>query len=86
MPSLNVTLTTELLQIVQSKIDSGLYANSSEVIRDAIRQMDTTVDLLDELKLTRLKAALAEGIRQAEAGETTSLTLDELLISLNQRK
>ena len=86
MPSLNVTLTTELFQIVQSKIDSGLYANSNEVIRDAIRQMDKTVDLLDELKLTRLKAALAEGIRQAEAGETISLTLDELLTSLNHRK
>jgi len=45
MPSMNVSLATELLQLVQSKVESGLYNNASEIIREAIRQMDSNTQL-----------------------------------------
>ena len=37
---MNVSITEELHKIVQAKVDSGLYSNASEVIRDAIRKLE----------------------------------------------
>ncbi len=37
---MNVSITKELHDIVQSKVNSGLYSNASEVIRDAIRKLE----------------------------------------------
>ena len=37
---MNVSITEELHKIVQEKVNSGLYSNASEVIRDAIRKME----------------------------------------------
>jgi antitoxin ParD1/3/4 len=84
MPSMNVSLTTELMQLVQSKVKSGLYNNASEVIREAIRQMDSNAELLAQLKLARLKEALAEGVKQAKRGDVAPLSLNELLGDLDR--
>jgi len=81
---MNVSLTPELIQLVQSKVASGLYNNASEVIREAIRQLDTNASLLYELKLAHLKTALAAGVEQAENGETESFTLQDIIDELNQ--
>lgn len=79
MTTMNISLTPELVHIVQSKVESGLYNNASEVIRDAIRQLDTNAELLYELKLSHLKKALEPGIAQAKAGEYAIYSLQSLL-------
>lgn len=68
MPTMNVSLTPELLQLVQSKVASGMYNNASEFIREAIRKVDGNEQLLYELKLARLIEALLSGIVDAENG------------------
>ena len=37
---MNLSLTPELEQVIQRKIDSRMYSNASEVVRDALRRMD----------------------------------------------
>ena len=37
---MHISLTPELKDFVKQKVDSGLYGNASEVIRDALRQMN----------------------------------------------
>jgi len=37
---MNLSITPELQKLIQRKVDSGLYANASEVVRDALRRMD----------------------------------------------
>ena len=37
MSAMNVSLTPELEKWVQSKVETGLYGSSSEVVRDALR-------------------------------------------------
>lgn len=37
---MNVSVTPELYELVQRKVQSGLYGNASEVVRDALRRMD----------------------------------------------
>jgi len=36
---MNVSLTAELEQYIRRKVDSGLYSNASEVVREALRLM-----------------------------------------------
>jgi len=85
MPLLNVSLTPELLQLIQTKVESGLYDSASDVVRDAIRQMESNADLLAQLKFARLKDALADGVRQAERADAESYSLKELLADLDNR-
>ena len=35
---MNVSLTSELEAVIEKKIESGLYNNASEVVRDALRR------------------------------------------------
>ena len=65
---MNVSLTEELQELVQKKVESGRYSSASEVIRAGLRLLEQE----DELRATRLEAVRAqvrEGIGQAERGE-----------------
>jgi len=64
---MHVSLTPELEEAVKRKVQSGLYNNASEVIREALRFMETHEDLVYQMKLERLRAKLAEGERDIEA-------------------
>ena len=83
MPSMNVSLTNELMRLVQSKVASGMYNNASEVVREALRNLDSNESLLYELKLARLREALEPGIQQAFAGEFSDYSLHSLIDELN---
>ena len=43
---MNISLTPELEAFVQSEVDSGQYASSSEVLRDGLRLLQRQRDLL----------------------------------------
>jgi len=64
----NVNLTPRLEEMVRQKVETGLYNNASEVVREALRLMEAR-DRLD-----RLKMAIAHGDRQFEQGETFAFT------------
>ena len=66
---MNVNLTPELERLIRDKVASGLYNNQSEVVREALRLLEEQ-DRLRELHVARLRAALAEGLEQADRGET----------------
>ena len=73
---LNVSLTPALEKMVQQKVDSGLYNNASEVVREALRMMHQTEDVR-RAKLKRLKLALAKGEADVAAGRVTVLGSDD---------
>lgn len=52
---MHVSLTPELEARIKSKVESGLYNNASEVVREALRFMDTHEDWIHEIKLTHLR-------------------------------
>ncbi len=79
MPSMNVSLTTELMQLVQRKVASGMYNNASEFVREAIRNIDINEKLLYELKLARLKETLQPAINDAEKGIFSDYSFDQLM-------
>jgi antitoxin ParD1/3/4 len=58
---MNVSLTGELEAVIKEKVKSGLYANASEVVRDALRW---TFCQTQSLNLEEDTPELAELIRQ----------------------
>ncbi len=84
MPSMNVSLTPELIKIIRAKVKKGLYNNASEVIREAIRQLDTNAELIYQLKLDRLKKALEPGLRDLKEGRFAEYSLEALQRDLDR--
>lgn len=66
---MHISLTPELESRVKAKVESGFYNNASEVIREALRFMETHEDWIHEIKLTRLREQLKVGVDQLDRGE-----------------
>ena len=65
---MHVSLTPELESRIRSKVESGLYNNASEVVREALRFMDTHEQWILEIKLAQLREQLQLGTSQLEKG------------------
>ena len=61
MPTRNVSLTKELDEFVASRVESGLYANASEVMRTALRVFERDEREYEE-KLATLRVAIDKGL------------------------
>ena len=65
---MNVHLTPELEQLVQTKVQSGRYNSASEVVREALRLMEQK-DEVRNIQLQELRKRMDKGLAQAERGE-----------------
>ena len=65
---MHVSLTPELESRVKAKVESGLYNNASEVIREALRFMDSHEDWIHDLKVAKLREQIQVGIDQMDQG------------------
>jgi len=79
---MHVSLTAELESRVKAKVESGLYNNASEVIREALRFMDTHEDWIHEVKMGRLREQLKVGTDQLDRGEGITIESKAALDSL----
>lgn len=70
---MHISLTPELESRIKAKVESGLYNNASEVIREALRFMDTHDDWIRELKIAKLREELQIGINQVNEGAGTTI-------------
>ena len=66
MPTRNVSLTPELDRFVATKVEAGLYANASEVMRTALRLLQRD-EREHEEKMAALRAAIDKGIASGVA-------------------
>ncbi len=76
---MHISLTPELEKIVKSKVQTGLYNNASEVVREALRFMETHEELLYQMKLEKLRAKLAVGAEQADRGEFVDQSVSDII-------
>ena len=79
---MNVSLTPELENLVNSKVNSGMYHSASEVIRAGLRLLQEQ-DELRALRLEELRREIAKGVEQADRGEL--LEGHEVLAGLYRR-
>lgn len=77
MATMNISLTTQLDRFVRDKVKSGLYNNSSEVVREGLRLLRQR-DETEQLKLEILRREVQRGIEAGDKGSYVTQTLDEL--------
>lgn len=68
----SITLPPEMLQLIQKKVRSGVYASTSEVVREAMRDWQNREEER-ERRLAALDAAIMRGVADADAGRTRSV-------------
>jgi antitoxin ParD1/3/4 len=72
--ALNINLTPQLEKLVRQKVESGRYNSASEVVREALRLMETQNEL-HALQLERLRRDIHEGM---ESGPPRPWSVDEM--------
>ncbi len=75
---MHISLTPELEKIIHEKVSSGLYNNASEVVREALRFMESHHELIYQMKLDLLRAKLLNAEHDLEEGRYTELTREEI--------
>ena len=85
---MHVSLTPELETRVKAKIESGLYNNASEVIREALRFMEMHEDWIREVKLAQLREQLQTAAHQIDQGHGIKINskadIDRLFTDIQQ--
>ena len=70
MATMNISLTPQLEKLVTDRVASGRYTSASEVIRDALRLLDTR-DRSQEQGWASFKADVDAGFRQIDEGKSS---------------
>jgi len=75
---LTITLPVEMAAMIRSEVETGDYASTSEVIREALRDWKIKKEI-QRCKLDALRRDIDEGLKDIEAGHTTDFDLDEII-------
>ena len=70
---MNVSLTPQLEAMIRAKVESGMYNNASEVVREALRIMER-----EERLQVAARTEIQVGLDQIERGETIEFTSDTM--------
>lgn len=81
---MHISLTPQLESKIKDKVNSGLYNNSSEVIREALRFMEENQDIVQQMKLNHLRQAVSTGAAQAEQGEFSPRSVQDIIAQSNR--
>jgi antitoxin ParD1/3/4 len=74
---MNVSLTKELEEMINQKVQSGLYNSASEVIREGLRLLNEQ-DQLRQIRIEELRREVQKGMDQMREGKYTSHTTENL--------
>jgi antitoxin ParD1/3/4 len=74
---MNVSLTPKLEAFIKSKVDSGSYNSSSEVVREALRLLEQR-DAEEQLKLETLRFEIQKGLDSLEEHGAKPLDIEAL--------
>jgi len=66
---MNISLTTELQDMVQEKVASGRYTSASEVVREALRLMEDRDHIL-ALQGQEIRGKIDAGMESLRAGRS----------------
>jgi len=66
--NISISLPPELIGLIKSKVDSGRYSSTSEVVREALRLLERN-DQQEAERLKELRRAWREGLDSGDAGE-----------------
>lgn len=82
---MHISLTETLEKWVREKVESGLYSNASEVIREALRER-IRAERTEGESLEALRAQIDVGLQQAERGELLDWTMGDIKARLRDER
>ena len=85
MPTRNVSLPEKLDRFITAKVESGEYANASEVMRAALRGMEKEEQEYEQ-KMAVLRAAIEEGLASGDAEPGVFERLDAYIDELPKKE
>ncbi|MEZ5690484.1 MAG: type II toxin-antitoxin system ParD family antitoxin [Rickettsiales bacterium] len=80
---MNVSLTPELEQFIESKVKSGFYGSASEVIREGLRLLDEQ-DTIKKKRIEMLNLEIDKGLSSLKSGNVISG--EEAIRQLKERR
>jgi antitoxin ParD1/3/4 len=85
--TVNISITPELDAFIQSRVATGRYQTTSEVVRDALRLLERQETEREEA-LRQVKAKLRRGAAQADRGELLDgdEVFEELRAMIDERR
>ena len=78
MEPLTVTITPEMAERIKDAVATGQYASASEVVRDALEEWELSRQRR-ERALDELRAEIAKGLADIEAGHLVDLDAEEII-------
>ena len=81
MPTMNVSLTEEMVKFVEGEVSSGEYVSASEVVRDALRVLRHERQAR-EAELRFLREEVQKGIDDEENGRFSDRSIQEIAESV----
>lgn len=81
---MHVSLTQALEKYVKDQVETGLYNNASEVVREALR-LKRQVEEYEAAKLEALRRDIDSGWQQAERGELVEFDRERFLSDIDRR-
>ena len=85
MPTMNVSLTTELAKFVEAEVQEGEYSSASEVVRDGLRLLLRDKAIRAE-KLAILRQAIEVGLEDVRAGRVYDISAAEVAKELDDEE
>lgn len=81
--AMNVSLTPELEDFIRRKLESGLYKNAAEVVREGLRLLAE-----EDAWKAEVRRKIAEGMAQLRAGQIVDgeKAVDEVVQGLRRRR
>lgn len=84
MPTMNVSLTSEIADFVEREVRSGRYASASELVREGLRSLAREREREAE-ELAALKAAVQAGLDDVAAGRFSDKSVADIARDVLQR-
>lgn len=78
---MNVSIGKTWEQYVSEQVESGLFGNASEVVRDALRRQQEHF-----VKLEALRREIGAGVDSVKAGRISRATADDVIRRAKERK
>ncbi len=74
---MNIVLSPELEELIDSKVDSGRYGSASEVVSEAVRLLDGW-GRIQEARQAELKRDVRRGLEHLARGESAPLDMEAI--------
>jgi antitoxin ParD1/3/4 len=85
VPTMNVSLTADIVDFVEGELATGDYASASEVVREALRLLRRDKAIAQE-KLVILRREITSALDQVEDGRLSDRTIMDIAAAVEREE